>query len=126
MTACDMKIMPKIKNWILYGIRLENKNPGKKLKKNRLTLGLLRFIISPVIKNCFFASFLELTIEFSFKVKNRRIAKNIKQEAPTNSIALIIKGNVSIKVARPKTTKKVCAINPEHKPKLTLIPHLRP
>ena len=78
MTACDMKIMPKIKNWILYGIRLENKNPGKKLKKNRLTLGLLRFIISPVIKNCFFASFLGLILEFSFKVKNRRIDKNIK------------------------------------------------
>lgn len=73
-----MKIIPKIKNWILKGIRLENKNPGKKLKKNKLTLGLLRFIISPVIKNCFFASFLELILEFSFKVKNRRIAKNIK------------------------------------------------
>ena len=29
-------------------------------------------------------------------------------------------------VERPKTTKKGCAINPEHNPKLSLIPYLRP
>ena len=36
ITACVMKIIPKIKNWILKGIRLENKNPGKNLRKINL------------------------------------------------------------------------------------------
>ena len=119
-------IKPRIKNWSSYESSSEKRNPGKKLMKNKVTLGLLKFIISPV-KYIFPEEFLSWGWVLIWVVLfKRRTARMNKYEAPNISITLIDCGKACIIFPNPKTTISVCTIKPEQRPRLKNIPFLLP
>ena len=86
--AWVMKIRPKIKNCRLYGKIEEKRNPGKKLKKNRNTFGLLKFIINPVKKKLSLELFLKYLF-FLLGTFHSWNAIKINYAAPRSSIIRI-------------------------------------